>query len=421
MQIKEQIFYKILANGAKIVHLQTPSPVVYCGIMVGVGTRSESPEQNGMAHYIEHCVFKGTHRHTARQLIQEIEGIGGEINAYTTKEETTFYAATPREHYRHTMHLIGEMVMHPTFPRHETDKEVGVILDEIESYNDSPSELIYDDFESMIFRGHSLALPILGTKKTLRRISQSPDIPLRWMAEHYVPSRMVFFSSGNVSFATVERTVAAFFDGESGLSVESGQAGNAEFSGEAETAGIPMEPLVFRRKTHQTHIMLGGFAPRLGSDDQLCAYVLNSILGGGSLNSRLNLSLREKNGLCYTVESTYTPLSDTGYWCVYLACDPEDKERCLELVRRELEILRTTPLTEAQLRSVKKQIYGQMVIASENRENAALTMAKQMLYYGYSPSWQENYEKISHITADSLQKMAQKIYPPERIFVLQYI
>ncbi len=198
MQENSQTFYHILPNGVKIVHRQTPSPVAYIGVMVGAGTRDELPEENGMAHYIEHCVFKGTDHHSARQIIQAIEGIGGEINAYTTKEETTFYAATLCEHVRLTLHLIAEMILEPAFKPEETDKERMVILDEIESYNDQPSELIYDDFESLIFAGSSLAMPILGTKKTLKHISSKPEIAKNWLRTHYRPERMVVFCQGNL-------------------------------------------------------------------------------------------------------------------------------------------------------------------------------------------------------------------------------
>ena len=198
MQENSQTFYHILPNGVKIVHRWTPSPVAYVGVMVGAGTRDEAPEQNGMAHYIEHCVFKGTAHHSARQIIHAIEGIGGEINAYTTKEETTFYAAILCEHVQLTLHLIAEMLLEPAFKKEETDKERMVILDEIESYNDSPSELIYDDFENLIFAGSPLAQPILGTKKTLRHISSKPDYAKEWMAQHYTPDRMVVFCQGDL-------------------------------------------------------------------------------------------------------------------------------------------------------------------------------------------------------------------------------
>ena len=208
MQIKEQTFYKILQNGTKIVLRRCNSPVVYVGIMVGAGTRNEQPDENGMAHYIEHCVFKGTTHYTARELITRIEGVGGEVNAYTTKEETTFYAAVPVEHWRQALHTILDMVTNATFPKHETDKEVNVILDEIESYNDSPSELIYDDFEAALFEGSSLAQPILGTKKSLRRISHSPENPKRWMKEHYCPERTVIFASGRITMDQLQKEIS---------------------------------------------------------------------------------------------------------------------------------------------------------------------------------------------------------------------
>ena len=213
MQENTQTFYNILPNGVKIVHRRTPSPVAYIGVMVGTGTRDELPEENGMAHYIEHCVFKGTAHRTGRQLIQSIEGIGGEINAYTTKEETTFYAAILCEHVQLALHLIAEMVLEPAFRKEDTDKERMVILDEIESYNDSPSELIYDDFEGLLFDGHPLARPILGTRKTLRHISSRPDFAKRWMEDHYTPERMVVFCQGDIKperiFRIAEREFGA--------------------------------------------------------------------------------------------------------------------------------------------------------------------------------------------------------------------
>ncbi|MBR1426743.1 MAG: insulinase family protein [Paludibacteraceae bacterium] len=403
-------YYATLPCGARIVHRRTPSPVVYTGIMVGAGTRDERPEQNGIAHYIEHCVFKGTTHHTARRLINRIEDIGGEINAYTTKEETTFYAATPAEHYARTIRLIADMVFRPTFPKQETDKELGVILDEIESYNDSPSELIYDDFESLLFRGHPLALPVLGTRKTLRSISRSPQTPVAWMQEHYLPERMVFFSQGNLPFATVLRCVTALTD-------------SLDRHGSlVRTAPPPPEPRseTFRRHTHQTHLMLGARAFPLGHPDQLAAYLLNMILGGGSLNSRLNLSLREKHGLVYTVESQYTPLSDTGYWSVYYACEAQHSQRCFDLVLSELRRLRREPLTSARMARILTQLHGQMAIADENRENSALTMAKQMLYYGYAPTWQETFDNITRLTPIHLTDVANQLFNESNLSVLTY-
>ena len=283
MQENSQTFYHILPNGVKIVHRWTPSPVAYVGVMVGAGTRDEEPEINGMAHYIEHCVFKGTAHHSARQIIHAIEGIGGEINAYTTKEETTFYAAILAEHVQLTLHLIAEMILKPTFKKEETDKERMVIMDEIESYNDSPSELIYDDFESLVFAGSSLALPILGTKKTLKHLSSKPDYALDWMAQHYTPNRMVVFCQGNVKPDKIFKIAEKEF-GELTRKPRSPRQPSIPSFSEKERS--------FKKHTHQVHAMLGGRAYPLGHEKQLAMFLLNNILGGGSLNSRLNLSLR---------------------------------------------------------------------------------------------------------------------------------
>ena len=411
MQENSQTFYHILQNGVKIVHRWTPSPVAYVGVMVGAGTRHETPEENGMAHYIEHCVFKGTTHHSARQIIHSIEGIGGEINAYTTKEETTFYAAILAEHVQLTLHLIAEMILQPTFKKEETDKERMVIMDEIESYNDSPSELIYDDFENLVFAGSSLEMPILGTKKTLRHISSKPSYPLEWMKTHYTPDRMVVFCQGNVKPEKIFRLAEKEFgdlSGKSGLSSVS-------------VSGLDSPRTAsYHKHTHQVHAMMGGKAYHLGHERQLPMFLLNNILGGGSLNSRLNLSLRESKGLVYTVESTYTPLSDTGYWCIYWACDPEDYTQSLALVQKELDKLRETPLTPSALRHALIQLRGQLAISAQNQENAALAMAKSMLYHSSAPDWQQTFEKISLTTPQELFDIANDLFLAQNRYILTY-
>lgn len=414
MQENTQTFYHILPNGIKIVHRRTPSPVAYIGVTVGAGTRDEAPEENGMAHYIEHCVFKGTVHHSARQIIHAIEGIGGEINAYTTKEETTFYAAILAEHVQLTLHLIAEMLLQPTFKKEETDKERMVILDEIESYNDSPSELIYDDFESLVFAGSSLAMPILGTKKTLRHISSKPDYPLKWMQTHYRPERMVIFCQGDVKPEKIFRLAEKEF----GHLTATRSYGEAVIQQGGLTA--TERERSFRKHTHQVHSMLGGRAYPLGHENQLAMFLLNNILGGGSLNSRLNLSLRESKGLVYTVESTYTPLSDTGYWCVYWACDPEDYEQSLGLVHKELDLLCERPLSEAALQKALVQLRGQLAISAQNQENSALAMAKSMLYRGSAPEWQETMQKIERTTVQQIQNVAKEIFNPSNFYILTY-
>ena len=417
-----ETFYHNLPNGVQIVHRKTLSPVVYVGLMIGAGTRHEQPEENGMAHYIEHCLFKGTEHYTARQIINHIEGIGGEINAYTTKEETTFYAATLNNHFRTTLHLLADMVLRPTFNKKETDKEVTVILDEIESYNDSPSELIYDDFENLLFEGSSLAMPILGTKKTLKRISKSPDYPLHWMAQHYRPERMVLFVQGNVS---TKQVIAAAEKELLTLSPIAAPAASYSSLCERPIGLCPSyspsgASRTYRRHTHQTHIMLGSHTYPIGHPKQLTMFLLNNILGGGSMSSRLYLSLREKYGLVYNIDSQAVPLSDTGYWDIYLACEPQHKDQCLELCHKELQTLRDVRLTSAQLQRALRQLEGQLAISAENQENNALAMAKQMLYHHRAPQWQETFAKVQQITPAQLQDVANEVFAPEKIYTLLY-
>ena len=411
MQENSQTFYHNLPNGVKIVHRWTPSPVAYVGVMVGTGTRDEGPEENGMAHYIEHCVFKGTTHHSARQIIHAIEGIGGEINAYTTKEETTFYAAILAEHVQLTLHLIAEMIMEPAFKKEETDKERMVILDEIESYNDSPSELIYDDFENLVFAGSPLAQPILGTKKTLKHISSKPSYAQEWMQTHYTPDRMVVFCQGDVKperfFRIAEKAFGTL-------------TRNPREPRETRELSFLERTRAYKKHTHQVHAMLGGRAYKIGHALQLPMFLLNNILGGGSLNSRLNLSLRESKGLVYTVESTYTPLSDTGYWCIYWACDPEDYSLSFSLVRKELDKLMETPMSRSALQHALVQLRGQLAISAQNQENSALALAKSVLYRGYAPEWQETMRQIEQTTELQLQEVAQELFEAQKTFILTY-
>lgn len=414
MQENSQTFYHNLPNGVKIVHRWTASPVAYVGVMVGTGTRDERPEENGMAHYIEHCVFKGTTHHSARQIIHAIEGIGGEINAYTTKEETTFYAAILAEHVQLTLHLIAEMLTEPAFKKEETDKERMVILDEIESYNDSPSELIYDDFENLVFAGSPLAQPILGSKKTLKHISSKPSYAQEWMQTHYTPDRMVVFCQGDVKPERFFRIAEKAFGGIPGnpnhLNTRSNQSNQMDSE----------RTRAYKKHTHQVHAMLGGRAYKIGHALQLPMFLLNNILGGGSLNSRLNLSLRESKGLVYTVESTYTPLSDTGYWCIYWACDPEDYSLSFSLVRKELDKLMETPLSRSALQHALVQLRGQLAISAQNQENSALALAKSVLYRGYAPEWQETMRQIEQSTELQLQEVAQELFEAQKTFILTY-
>lgn len=433
----QTFFYYTYPSGLRLVYRHTPSPVAYAGIMVGAGTRDEQPDINGMAHYIEHCVFKGTLTRQANrfvprsssQIIHHLEDVGAEVNAYTTKEETVFYAATPTRFLQRTLHLLLDLVRRPTFPKEETDKEKSVILDEIESYNDSPSELIYDDFESLIFSHHPLALPILGTRRSLKQISSSPKMPLQFMQQYYRPERMVVFVQSRLPFARVRTLLERLIEEDDCTYAPASTAPSITGTDQSSPAAkrIPFSPFdpspraaAYRRHTHQLHLMTGQRAYPLGHPMQLPLYLLNNILGGGAMSSRLNMSLREQKGLVYTVESQYTPLSDTGYWNIYLACDPEDKQQCLELVYKELNKLIATPLTSAQLAQSLRQLQGQMAISAENNENNVLAMAKQMLYFNQAYTWQHSFAQLQSVTPDVLQAVAKEIFLPDRLFILSY-
>ena len=308
------------------------------------------------------------------------------------------------------------MLFCPVFPKEEIHKERQVIYDEIESYNDSPSELIYDDFEAMVFDGHPLANPILGTKKTLRYFSA--DRAKRFMSRTYRPDRMVVFAESSQSFdkfvAETEKYVEkhAFSLSDSAV-VSTHRIIPAILSDTA-------LPRCFRKHTHQAHVMLGGRAYPIAHERQLGLYLLNNILGGGAMNSLLNMELREQKGLVYTVESIYTPLSDTGYWSVYFACDPADRERCLSLVNRQLDQLMEKPFSEAFLRRAKRQLRGQLAISAENRENNALSMAKLMLYCNKAAQWEETMTHIAKLNPADLQKVAAEVFAPANRYCLQY-
>lgn len=402
-------FYHTLPNGIRLVHRLTDSPVSYLGFMVGTGTRDEQPAQNGMAHFIEHTVFKGTTTRSARQIINQIEGTGGELNAYTTKEETAFYAATLTTYFEKAMDLLSDMVFRPVFPDEEIDKERLVIYDEIQSYNDSPSELIYDDFEALLFDGHSLQLPILGAPRTLRWLNGKKA--QQFMQDTYNTDQMVFFSLSSLPFEKVVKWAEHY--------LSACPYHERTYQRLAPQTYRPQEA-GFHKHTHQTHVMLGAPAYPLQHEKQAAMYLLNNILGGGAMNSLLNLSLREKRGLVYNIESTYTPLSDTGYWAVYFAAEPENTAQCIALVKAELEHLRTTPLSEFALQKYKKQLMGQMAVAAENQENEALAMAKLMLYEHCAPVWQETFQHIQTLTPADLFQAANDAYAPTSLSMLQY-
>ena len=400
-----------LPSGLRVIHLPSSSPVVYCGYQIAAGSRHEEPGEEGLAHFCEHMTFKGTRRRNTLQVINALERLGGELNAYTNKESTVFYAAVTKEHLRVAVDLLTDIVFHSTYPQTEIAHEVEVVCDEIESYNDSPAELIYDDFENLLFDGHPLGHNILGTVERLRSYT-SADVQ-RFTQRHYRPDNAVFFAYGDVDF---HRLLKMLDDEQAGEGSRHAAIGLQELSSLQPSEG----PIVRAKGTHQAHVMIGTRAYGAHHERRMALYLLNNLLGGPSMNARLNLSLRERNGLVYTVESSMVIYGETGVWCVYFGCDPHDVSRCRRLVRRELDKLMARPLTKTALAAAKQQLKGQIAIACDNREQFALDFGKVFLFDGKERYLDDLFSKIDAITAEEVQQVARELFPQERLMTLVY-
>ena len=442
-----------LDNGLRIIHLPSDSKVVYCGYQINAGTRNEEPGEEGLAHFCEHVTFKGTERRKAWHILNCLESVGGDLNAYTNKEGTVYYSAILKEHIARAVDLLTDIVFHSVYPQAEIDKEVEVICDEIESYNDSPAELIYDEFENIIFKGSPLGHNILGTAEQVR--SFKTEDALRFTRKLYPPDNAIFFAYGDIDFKKLVKLIRkALADDDSGKVAEN--AANSvgklaeeklpqisqitQISGDensitteksvssVKSVGpenypsvgkeIAGQTIVMQKNTHQAHVMIGTRAYDVNDSRRMPLYLLNNMLGGPGMNAKLNLALREHNGLVYTVESTMVAYGDTGIWSIYFGCDEHDVKRCLRLVRKELDKFMQKPLSEAQLKAAKKQIKGQVGVACDNRENFALDFGKSFLHYGWEKNVDRLYEQVDEITAEQIQAVAQELFDKDRITTL---
>ena len=406
-----------LDNGLRIIHLPSDSKVVYCGYQINAGTRDEEPGEEGLAHFCEHVTFKGTERRKAWHILNCLESVGGDLNAYTNKEGTVYYAAILKEHIARAVDLLSDIVFHSTYPQQEIDKEVEVICDEIESYNDSPAELIYDEFENILFKGNSLGHNILGTAEQVLQFTT--EDALRFTRKLYRPDNAVFFAYGDIDFKKLV-TLLKRSVGSEELRVKNEEFNSREeerMKGE-ESNSPKGQTIVMEKHTHQAHVMIGTQAYDVHDDRRMPLYLLNNILGGPGMNAKLNLALREHNGLVYTVESTMVAYGDTGTWSIYFGCDEHDVKRCLRLVRKELDKFMEKPLSDAQLRAAKKQIKGQIGVACDNRENFALDFGKSFLHYGWEKNVDRLYEQVDAITAQQMQAVAQELFDEHRLTTL---
>ena len=427
-----------LSNGLRVIHLPSTSPVVYCGYEIAAGTRHEIPGDEGLAHFVEHVTFKGTERRSSLQILNTLERVGGDLNAFTVKEDTVYYAAILKEHLAKAVDVLTDIVFHSTYPQTEIDKEVEVICDEIESYNDSPAELIYDDFENILFEGHPLGHNILGSADRVRQFKTADA--LRFTRKYYTPMNSVFFAYGDVDFRNLVKLLEKqalpqpLPKGTShpqslpkgtthpqSLPRGTTHPQSLPRGGRPDVISDLASNFIIREKqTHQAHVMIGNHAYDIHHPLRIPLYLLNNILGGPGMNARLNISLRERNGLVYTVDSSMVSYSDTGLWAVYFGCDPHDVKRCLRLVRHELDKIIEKPLTDSQLKAAKRQLKGQIGIACDNREQFALDFGKSFLHYGWEKDITSLYSQIDEVTAAQIQQVAQELMSEDRLTTLIY-
>lgn len=398
-----------LPNGLRMIHMPAQSPVAYCGYAVNAGARDEEPQEHGLAHFVEHMIFKGTEHHKANYILNRIESVGGELNAYTTKEETFVYSIFMKEHFLRAFDLLTDLVFYSSFPEIEIEKEKDVILDEISSYEDSPSELIFDDFENLLYKEHALGHNILGEEETLERFSTTTG--KSFMNHYYTPGNMVFFSMGDIPFNKIVKWAESLF---STLPAHSSP----------QKRKVPTlssaSSLTMSKETHQAHVMIGSHAFSMFDEKRIPMFLLNNIIGGPGMNNRLNVSLREHNGLVYSVESNITSYTDTGLFSIYFGTDPKNKEKAIRLVHREIEKLHETKLTEKQLTAAKKQALGQLGVSIDNREGVFLNMGKSFLHYNFFASMEEVFNQINDITAEGILDIAQTVLAPDKLFMLSY-
>ena len=402
-----------LGCGLRVIHLASASPVVYCGFGVRAGTRDELPGEEGLAHFCEHATFKGTVRRRPMQVLNCLESVGGDLNAFTNKEDTVFYAAILREHLPRAVDLLCDIVLRSTYPQAELEKEIEVVCDEIESYNDSPAELIYDQFENVVFDGHPLGHNILGTQDRLRRYT-SDDVK-RFTGRFYRPENAVFFAYGDISFNRLVRLL---------------EKATSDFpvcaplrEGRGAAAVPPYEPRLetINHGTHQAHVMIGNRAYGVHDGRRFTLYLMNNMLGGPGMNARLNIALREKHGLVYTVDSSMVAYSDTGLWCVYFGCDPHDVAKCRRLVARELDKMASKPLSATALAAAKRQIKGQIGVACDNRESFAIDLGRSYLHHGIEKDPARLMARVDEVTAEGIQAVAREVFAKDRLTTLMFV
>jgi predicted Zn-dependent peptidase len=404
----EAIFHT-LDNGIRLVHQGIPGIVAHCGIIINAGSRDEKEKEHGIAHFIEHMLFKGTTHRKAYHILSRLEDVGGELNAYTTKEETAIHASFMKEHFERTIEIISDITFNSVYPPKEIEKEKEVVIEEINSYKDNPAELIFDDFEEQIFMDQPIGRNILGSFDTVKSFTQK-DI-FRFISDNYSTDQMVFCSVGNISEDKIIRLFKRYF---------------AEIPSRILPPKIS-KPWIYKptsitreMDTFQNHCIIGNVAYNITDKRRIGMFLLNNLLGGQGLNSRLNLSLREKNGFAYNVESSYNPYCDTGVFSIYFGTDSQNLGKSIAIAEYELNKLRTVKLGSIQLTKAKNQIKGYLARGYENHESLMLSMGKSMLVFNKIDGIDEDCRKIDEVTSDEILEIANDIFEKTRLSTLIY-
>ena len=399
----------IFPNGLRLIHNYVPNKAAYCGLIVNVGSRDEQAGEFGMAHFIEHVIFKGTEKRKAYHILSRLEDVGGELNAYTTKEDTCVYATFMAKDYERALELFADIVFHSVFPEKEIEKEKDVVLDEINSYKDNPGELIFDDFEELVYSGYPSGRNILGDEASVGQISRG--MVLDFVRRNYFPNRMVISSVGDIAFDKLVRLVEKYFSGYA-----SGTPLQTRIKPEIYTPRF----VEIDKDTYQSHCIIGNIAYDYTQDNRLALSLLINLLGGAGMNTRLNLNIRERYGLAYNIEASYTPYSDTGISMIYFGCDSEHTDLCLSLCKKEMRALYEEKLGPVQLKRAKAQMVGQLAISSENYENLMLSIGKSFLIYDKVDSLEDIYAQVDEITPELLLKVAKDVFDLEQQSILLY-
>ena len=392
--------YHTLDNGLRVVHRHSDSPVEYCGLAVRAGSRNEAPDEYGVAHFVEHTIFKGTSRRKSWHIINRMESVGGELNAYTSEEVTMVYSAFPKGNAERCIELISDLVANSRFPLNEIDKEREVVLDEVASYLDTPADAIFDEFNDLIFAESSLGHNILGTEKTIS--SFTPEICRDFLSRYYTPGNMVLFYMGPMSdnrFIKLAEKHLGALDHLSNITTP--------------TPPAEVKPFNISRRldTHQSHTVVGTRIPGMYDDSRHAYALLTNIIGGPCMNSLLNIALRERHGYVYSVDAYSSMFTDCGLFTVYFGCDDNHVKRCLKLIFETFDRLASTPLNPKALQASKKQYLGQTIVAGENREQLALSIGRATLFYGHAISANEVIERINSISAEELRSAAERLRP----------